>query len=88
MIISNSSQLLGFPTVPVIANFNTNGCIKPLYVRIQSEALPIVSYDFQSFVNTIVFNCTVNDLDTLKSIKLVYHKNECQWTLHLPSQST
>lgn len=76
--------------VPVIASFDTEGHIKPLYVRINGISLKIYSYyERNRYANTIEFNCKVIDDTTeetyLKPLLLTYYQAERVWTI--PKQS-
>lgn len=73
--------------VPVIASFSTNGEILPLYLKINSTQLKIVScvmekQDKENVWGTnvwIVFRCVVIDNNTQKQIQLSYQINEHAW---------
>ena len=68
--------------VPVIASLDSDGHIKPLYVRINTESLKIHSCwlkpSFQGFAE---FQCKVIDNGYLKPLTLMYHKNEGVWSI-------
>ncbi len=69
-------------TIPVIASFDSNGYVSPLYVRIHGEALKVHSFWIKpSFSGTIEYNCKVIDRDYLKPLCLTYHQSECIWTI-------
>ena len=77
--------------VPVIASFDTDGNLKPLYVRINGTAMKVHSYhERQHYRNTIEFNCkiieTVDDETYLRPLLLTYHQAERVWTI--PQQPT
>lgn len=68
-------------SVSVIASFNTNGHIKPLYVRINSESFKVYSsYSKQSYLGLLEFQCQIIDDDILKNLVLTYNKRENIWT--------
>ena len=68
--------------VSVIASFDTDGHVKPLYVRINEESLKIHSSWLKpSFKNLMEFQCKVIDNDCLKPLLLTYHKIENVWTI-------
>lgn len=68
--------------VPVIASFDTNGHIAPLYVRLDGESLRISSYWIRSrFANIIEFNCKVRKHNLEKPLCLTYYKTEDMWTI-------
>lgn len=68
--------------VPVIASFDTDGHVKPLYVRIDGVSLKVHSSWLKpSFNNTIEFQCQVIDRDCLKPLALTFHKMEGVWTI-------
>ena len=66
--------------VPVIASFDTQGHIRPLYVRIAGEPLRVESsWVKPSFENTTVFNCQLEDHGQLKPLELTLHHREGIW---------
>lgn len=68
--------------VPVIASFDADGHIKPLYVRINGESFKIhSSWMKPSFSGTNVYHCKVIDHNCLKPLCITYHQAECTWTV-------
>ena len=69
--------------VPVIASFDSDGHIAPLYVRIDGRALKVDSYWMRqsSFRNIITFSCKVIDGSSLRPVAVEYHLRECVWTV-------
>ena len=68
--------------VPVIASFDSERHIKPLYIRVNGEALKVHSFWIKpSFSNLIEYRCKVIDRDYLKAITITYHQLECVWTI-------
>ena len=68
--------------IPVIASFDSEGHIRPLYVRIGEEPLKVHSFWVKpSFVNLIEFRCKLIDGDCLKPLAITYHQAECVWTI-------
>lgn len=68
--------------VPVIASFDSEGHISPLYVRIDGVSLKINSYWANTaFHNTIDYKCKVEDNGFLKPLSLTFHRNEGMWTI-------
>lgn len=69
--------------VSVIASFDTEGHIRPLYVRIGEESYKVhsswlkPSFDLQS-----TFQCQVMDGQQLKPLVLTYHQRESVWTIY------
>lgn len=69
-------------TVPVIASFDSEGHITPLYVRINGESYKIASHWIRStFTNVIEFKCKVIDGDYLKPLLLTYYPHMAVWTI-------
>ncbi|MDO4166981.1 MAG: hypothetical protein Q4D32_06225 [Eubacteriales bacterium] len=69
-------------TVPVIASFDAEGHIKPLYVRIQDTPYKIDSYWIKSqYANSTEFFCKVINRDKLTPLSLTYHAEEGVWTM-------
>lgn len=78
----NSHDYLPLQIVPVIASFNDNGQIKPLYVALNGERYKIDSYWVRrSFSNQIEFHCKLIIGNTLKPVIMTYYLNECIWTV-------
>lgn len=68
--------------VPVIASFDSEGHIVPLYVRINGESYKIASHWVNStFSNSVEYKCKVIDGDSLKPLSLTYYRNEGVWTM-------
>lgn len=82
ILSQNSHDYLQMQIVPVIASFNDEGQIKPLYVGIDGERYKVQSYWIRrSFSNQIEFQCKLIVGDTLKIIIITYYLNECVWTI-------
>lgn len=78
----NSHDYLPMQIVPVIASFNDEGQIKPLYVGINGERYKVDSYWVRrSFSNQIEFHCKLIIENMLKPIIMTYYLNECIWTI-------
>lgn len=68
--------------VPVIASFDSEGHISPLYVRINGLSLKIESFWISStFQNVVDFKCKVSDNGYLKPLALSFHRQEGMWTV-------
>jgi len=68
--------------VPVIASYDTEGRIKPLYVRIKDERYKVISYWVKSsFSNNIDFNVTLSKDDRIYKLILTYHIRETTWSI-------
>ena len=68
--------------VPVIASFDAEGHIKPLYVRIGELSLKVQSsWITPSFSNVLEFHCKVIDGDCLKPLILTYYQREMVWVI-------
>jgi hypothetical protein len=76
--------------VDVIATFNTEGEIKPLYVRVEenntlyTRKIEQIEYDrVEKFAGTssILFGCYIGVNDRLQKIKLKYNISTHQWLL-------
>lgn len=78
----NSFDSNTMTVVPVIASFDSNGTIKPLYVRIDGKSLKIISCWFQDESLIKKFHCTVELDGYSKDIILIYHPSHCFWTVH------
>lgn len=70
--------------VPVIASFDSEGKIKPLYVRIHGASYKIdSSVMHSSFINTVEFHCKVIDGDSIKPLLLTFHRREGVWSTRM-----
>ena len=69
--------------VPVIAAYDAEGRIKPLYVRINDEKYKVENYWVKSanFANSIDFNVTLSKNDMTYKLILTYHLRETAWTI-------
>lgn len=82
IISHNSHDYTPVRIIPVIASFNEDGQIKPLYVGIDGERYKIHSYWIRrSFSNQIEFSCKLIWGETLQTIVITYYMNECIWTI-------
>lgn len=68
--------------VPVIASFNTEGKIQPLYVRIKGCSYRIESYwERKSFSNLSEFMCHIMVNECMQAIALTYYHDSQTWTI-------
>lgn len=68
--------------VSVIASFDTDGNMRPLYVRIGEESYKIHSCRLNPHrIYTKTFQCKIIDCDILKPLELTYHENGNMWTI-------
>lgn len=72
-----------YTPVPVIASFDSEGHIAPLYVRLNGDAHRVLSYHVRGkgFVNTIEFSCRVQDGEFEKPLLLTYYYGESTWVI-------
>lgn len=69
--------------VSVIASFDADGHIKPLWVRIGCNAYRI-TYSWcrsKQFASILEFNCRIADGDFERPLAISYHQAECVWTI-------
>lgn len=70
----------GDESVSVIASFDTQGHVKPLYVRIGDVSLKVAnSWISSSRFDVIEYQCQVEDGDYLKQLTLTYYVRETVW---------
>lgn len=68
--------------VPVIASFDAQGHIKPLYVRLGRVSYQVCDYFVSSKYSGITeFRCTVADGDFKRPLLLSYYSAEGMWTV-------
>lgn len=82
ILSQNSHDYLSMQIIPVIASFNDEGQIKPLYVGINRKQYKVDSYWIRrSFSNQIEFHCRLLIENMLKPIIITYYLHECIWTI-------
>lgn len=68
--------------VSVIASFDAEGHVRPLYVRVNENSLKVYSSWLKpSFQGFLEFQCNVIENNHLKPLLLTYHKRENVWTI-------
>lgn len=78
----NSHDYMPVDIIPVIASFNEEGQIKPLYVGINGKRYKVESYWVRrSFANQIEFHCKLLLEESLQTLIITYYMNECIWTI-------
>lgn len=78
----NNHDIRKVQVVPVIASFDSEGHIKPLYVRLEGESFKIKSYWVKSnFINSVSFNCQVENGEFIRPLLLTYYTDETLWTI-------
>lgn len=78
----NSHDFMPVEIVPVIASFDNDGHIKPLYVRIGGESYKVDSYWVRkNYANQMEFHCKLIIHNFLRPIIITYFVNECIWTI-------
>lgn len=77
---ATSYDYMPYTAVPVIASFDNNGHVRPLYVRIDGEPHKIDScFVRYAFAGQTEFNCKVVCEDKLLPLTLTYYQKECLW---------
>lgn len=81
--VKRIQNLSGQDVVPVLATYNTNGQIRPLYVRINGIVYKILTCQRWSTgeMPTDIFRCTIADHGTKRMIILTFYPQETIWTL-------
>ena len=83
IISKNSHDYFPYTVIPVIASFDKEGHIKPLYVGIHKERYKVASYWIRrNFVNQIEFNCKLHINGCLQPLIITYYMKECLWTIN------
>lgn len=79
--ISNGiKQTPGLRVVPVIASYDADGHVRPLYVRIEETAYKVYNPTIVSTNQWLInFKCEIYDCDVIKTIMLSYNINELTW---------
>ena len=83
LIMEYSEPIYEFHTaklVSVIASFNTDGKIKPLYIRMNEDPVKVLSSKvIQTTLHMIAFEVIVDDYGQQRIIQLLYKINESVW---------
>lgn len=71
--------------VPVIASFDTDGNIVPLYIRFGEESLKVYNsvMSDSSTYKLFVFHCQVMDGEIVKPVRLTYFLEDNVWAVDL-----
>lgn len=67
--------------IQAVISFSTDGQMKPIYLCIDGITLKVASSKQFIEFGSPVFVCQVIDDDTLKEVKVHYHKTENVWTI-------
>ncbi|MCF0130887.1 MAG: hypothetical protein HUJ71_04125 [Pseudobutyrivibrio sp.] len=67
--------------VDVIASFNVNGMVKPLYIRIANIQYKIETYVETRTARISKFDCTIINNDRLMPIICLYYRDSGKWML-------
>jgi len=68
--------------IPVIASYDGEGHIKPLYVRIRNDRYKVESCWVKSdSLNNVDYHCKLSLDAHIYVIVITYHIRECVWTM-------
>lgn len=69
--------------VPVIASYDTDGRVKPLYVRISENEYKVENCWIKPSIagNSLDFNCSLLRDNRVYKVVLTYHIRETTWTI-------
>lgn len=67
--------------IQVIASFNTNQDIKPLYFKYNEKTISVISYTCEKSHVSYRFKCQVDMEGYTRSVTLCYYIKLCIWTL-------
>ena len=68
--------------VPVIASFNTNGGVQPLYFQFDDKAVKIHSVHWcEKKYNTFRFECTAEFDGYIKEVSLTFFPQDNRWIM-------
>lgn len=83
-ILNNLKECEHLHIVSVIASFDCDRNIRPLYFRVGNDALKIYNSVIIEDTGTLLtFRCEFEDCGYVKVIKLTYFKNERLWAMRL-----
>ena len=69
--------------IPVLASFDSAGNVRPIYVRINSEAYKILSCYSQDYGPLTIYTCTVDNHGMQRQLRLTYHDRDRCWTTQI-----
>lgn len=76
------SKYIHLTITPVIASFDSDGHMKPLYVRIDGSSFKIQSSFVKSCYSDILeFSCQIIDREYVKSLSLTYFPHDRVWAM-------
>ncbi|MCI8669244.1 MAG: hypothetical protein HFI34_06975 [Lachnospiraceae bacterium] len=67
--------------IQVIASFNTNQEIKPLYFKYNEKTITVLSCTCEKSNISYVFKCLVESEGYTRYVRLCYYIKLCLWTL-------
>lgn len=73
--------------IPVIASFDTEGHVKPLYVRILGDSYKVLSHwcPMSNYTGIVEYNCKIAVRGYERPLLLKYYSREKIWTI--PAQT-
>ena len=74
-----NSDLIG---IPVIASFNADGRIRPLYFQYEGKTLALSVITEKKMSSMIIYNCSYSDDDFSGQIELTYWIQHHTWTIN------
>lgn len=78
----NHSHYSHLNIISVIASFDSEGHVKPLYVRIADESFKVHSSYVKSYCSGILeLNCQIIDQEYLKPLTLTYFPHDRIWAM-------
>ncbi len=73
---------MGVKKISVIASFDKNGFVYPLYVRLGEDSCKVHSFKLKSETNSLkIFSCNVIFENEVKPLTLTFHRNDNIWTI-------
>ena len=81
--IRNLRDMGSIEIISVIASFDTDGQIRPLYIRIGDDSLKVISsWEKPDYARRRTFQCKVIDQNIAKPARLTYYEDESVWVVH------
>ena len=78
----NSFDYKNIEIVPVIAGFDENGKVIPIYVKIQGKKLKVTEFWVKSkFAGISEYHCKIMNGDTEFPLLLSYYNEESLWVI-------
>ncbi len=83
IILSHTMVRKPFNIVSVIVSFDTEGKVRPLYVRIGEDACKVISSRLKTdkFAMILEYDCMIQDGENARHMNLYYYNHQKVWSI-------